>query len=364
MIFKSKRNIDDISVQINENTANVVCKMANCKDMIKNIQIGESITTNEAFDMNFNGFASTWKIIFYPKGQYDFGQASEDTRVYIKLISCDKSEIKANICIYLISPSSFPSISSVSQHKDVMFIVNDKCRNWAGPFTLDLIDDEDTAGDNLQIKILIKIISNDSRNTVNCKRSSSEIDSPPTINDPPKKTRSLSPFAYDEDNDTSVDNSKSGEVKTSTSPSVAAIPNPFTKKSPLQYSRLTQPSKNVERDDNKKNCQTIESSANEPRGRFKFRQSSSRNGIFTPEERSEMKELKRLSLDPQQPTEKPPTRISSRCLTVFDIVNRRGADKEDTQSGTEGRLEMSTSETDMVRILGITVAKKYYVSKT
>lgn len=56
------------------------------------------------FDMN-EVLQCRWKIIFYPKGQYDF---SVDSRrglcvAYIKLISCDKNEIKTNINIYWIS---------------------------------------------------------------------------------------------------------------------------------------------------------------------------------------------------------------------------------------------------------------------
>lgn len=156
MTFRQKRNFEVVAIKTNDNFAAITCKIPNYMDMIA---IGESITT-EPFDLTVGGFITKWVIFFYPKGQYDFGKASKDCRVYVKLISCDNTEvetIKMNIKTHLQTmPMSSLSTRSISNDDGVcVFTINDKCNNWAGPFGLQH-EDNDTSTGNLIVEYVFK----------------------------------------------------------------------------------------------------------------------------------------------------------------------------------------------------------------
>lgn len=146
MSFRQKKNLQIHKIKTNNDFAAVTCKITNYMDKI---EIGESITT-EPFDLTVGGFITKWKIFFYPKGQYDYGKASKDYRVYVKLISCDNAEVETIKLIIKIhwqtmQMSSLPK-RSVSHDDGVsMFIINDKRNSWAGPFRLQH-EDNDTSG--------------------------------------------------------------------------------------------------------------------------------------------------------------------------------------------------------------------------
>lgn len=141
----------------------VVCDIPNYTYVSKRIEIGQFISTH-AFDVNFSNFTSKWTLIFYPKGQYDYGFASKNCRAYLKMNTCNKShqiiKMKINICV----KSSSSTIESE-------FLFNDKNRNWSGPFLMDSIKEVEI-DDNLKITCNFEIIRSESEAGVK-KRSSS-----------------------------------------------------------------------------------------------------------------------------------------------------------------------------------------------
>lgn len=311
-------------VTASETLAMVICTIPNYKYLIKHVQVGESIATNEPFEMNYPGFSSKWKIIFFPRGQFDFGLPSDDCRAYVKLISCDRMDLKVKVKIFLLSSSV---VASVSNNQDVsMFAVNDNKRNWAGPFHLQSITGDKLTDDTLTLKCSFKLIlSEKEKDTLNCKRSLCEVDSSapavcgPLLNSS-KKTRSSLPPVDD------TDNSKVNvEMVSPKDP-----PNPFNTKSPLSYAKISKES---------------------PRKKFVYRQPSR---AITSADRSGVKNLpwscSKLSLNRSEvmsePNSQPQKWISSQCLKVSDIFGNKEADKNEAEAGPKDE-----SDSDAVRTL-------------
>lgn len=132
MIPQKIKNINVSQHWTRNNIVFVTCIINNYNSIIKRIVIGEYITTSQPFDLNFSDFTSKWILIFYAKGQYDYGIPSENCRFYIKMVSCNKSnrmlKMKINICI-----------KSSSTVKEFEFIQNDNYKNWVGPLQMESI---------------------------------------------------------------------------------------------------------------------------------------------------------------------------------------------------------------------------------
>lgn len=60
--------INVTNIRYRNESALVTCTIPNYMDAIKTIAIGQSITTNESFDLNISDFSSKWVLIYYPKG--------------------------------------------------------------------------------------------------------------------------------------------------------------------------------------------------------------------------------------------------------------------------------------------------------
>lgn len=101
MPFQQKQNPEVVEIKTTDNFAAITCKIPTM------IEIGESITT-KPFDLTLGDSITKWSILFYPKGQYDFGKASKDCRVYLKMISCNNTyliytsrQVFTRLCTYL-----------------------------------------------------------------------------------------------------------------------------------------------------------------------------------------------------------------------------------------------------------------------
>lgn len=327
-----KLKVSDSSVDRN-NEATIICKIPRINAIRNFLQIGESMSTEDIFDIDFNGLATKWKIIFYPKGQYDFGRPSKDCRLYVMLMSCEKDVVKMDIKARLIfsTPSRSTQDNTVPSFPiEHLFITNDKRSNWAGPLTMRTFEDDFTRSDCLMIKLTIRLIVDEINES---KRSLRDVDSSLTDNllsRSSKRIRSVSP-AVKEDNQNVIEimevdeNSSSPptikseskmevdlyQFESSPDPRIAksksspgadfkslrktrnpfttksplpsqrsTLPSiPFTTKSPATYQRLTQPS--IEsRAENSVNCQ---------RGDYQHRRHSARTLIYTPVEREQIR---------------------------------------------------------------------------
>lgn len=404
---------------IKQDFAVVTLKMSNYKDTMAYLEIGQLIETSEPIEINLPGFNSKWQIIFFPKGQYEFGVASDDCRLYIKLIYCNKNVVKFHTKTFLLSSST---MRSSSFNKNITLHVNDKRRNWAGPIQLHSLNSDDYLNDELMIKLGIKIISNETtQNTFNSKRRLSEFDpSPTTVRDPsqfsPSKKNRTSPPPSVEDRD-----KNSSALIEDTSP--MNVRNPFYNKSPLEYKKTALDcaiKSNIDQ-----NLKKNENSVNDPPGKFISRQR--RTMIFSPEERSVIQQQEKFSSskiksppayskltqdqssnsanessrnDPRSTSEQRPrmpltqqsefegfsrfslaTRLSlqgtahnqnfqtqssnsSKCLDVSDILGNEQVDKEVMQAVSEENIEMNASETEVVRIHCVLNCKREFCTET
>lgn len=146
------KNIDVPEICVRNKVAFINCKIPKYKDIIKRIEIGEYITTTHPFDILFQDFTSKWTIFLFPRGQYDYGIASENIRVYIKNLSYEKpfyeQMLKINICI----KSSVTEYSSNPRE----FAFNDSSYQCVGPFQIESIKDNEL-NENLTISLTFEL---------------------------------------------------------------------------------------------------------------------------------------------------------------------------------------------------------------
>ncbi|XP_037030131.1 uncharacterized protein LOC119069992 [Bradysia coprophila] len=350
MIVNYDKSFKVGDIQINDDYAMVRCKIPNYKDIRRYVQIGESITTKDHFDLDFKGCRSKWKMIFYPNGQYDFGNPSNDCRLYLMLTSCEKTVLKMNIQAYMTKKSlrSQTDITVSSNASESVFVASDKLRNWAGPLILSQNNEINKESEMLFIRCTFRLLSYDNKRGLN------EAGSTFTIS-PLKKSRSMSPAVVKdkivgkhdcspmEVDFQSSSNQTTTKPTSSTEISVEFLspPNPFESKSPILCNRLMQPLRPPREN-------PAESFVNCQRGNFKHRRPSSRTIIFDPNER----EKARQWLNPNDNVRKSKSPLTpsknSECLKTSDINVAKKADPEMAQSGTEERSETSTSDSDML----------------
>lgn len=326
MISKHSIVVEDI--QTTPNFVMISCTIPNYKCIIKRVQVGESISTSEPIHINLAGFTSKWKIIFFPKGQFDFGVASENSRAYIKLMSCDMPEIKFNIKIHLRSSTA---LLSSSQNDDLsVFAVNDNTRSWAGPFQLKFVEEDDMLDDILGMKCAFKLIKNvEHKDTIIGKRSLCEVDRPMSSS---KKTRLFSPPENDKDKHTPTHNHNVDDKDP---------PDPFNYRSPLTQHRSADSMKN------------LSYFPDRSRNKFTYREPSRK---ITTQDQSEVRMLpvlySRLSLNrsenKEQNLQSSSTWQGSQCLMASDITGNTEEDKIDAEM--ERKVK---SESDLVRAVSL-----------
>lgn len=162
MNLLQKQSLDVVVIKTNNDFATVTCKVPNYMGMP---EIGEAIRT-VPFDLVVGGISTKWIVLFYLKGQYDFGIASEDFRAYVKLISCNKTEVETirmtiNIYLQKVPMSSSKRYECLASRDDESVSVFTKCKNWTGPFRLQRHEDNDTSTGNLKMECVFKAPSND-----------------------------------------------------------------------------------------------------------------------------------------------------------------------------------------------------------
>lgn len=141
---------------IRNNTAFVTFNIPNYSTIMKGIVIGEYLSSIKPFDLNFADFPSKWKLIFYPKGQYDYGKSSNNCRLYMKMLSCNKSDRMLKI-----------SISVKSTTKEFVLDFNNNHKNWVGPFQTKILN---VVCDALTIQCTFEIIRAENEKNYTMKR--------------------------------------------------------------------------------------------------------------------------------------------------------------------------------------------------
>lgn len=345
----------------------VTCTVLNYKEIVKCIDIGQSITTKESFDLKFSDFDAQWILIYYPKGQYDFGVASNNCRVYVKMLSCDKSDqvLRMNIKVALHSSPIILDSHPIKNPSE--FIPNVNRKTWAGPFEVDLMKGMQLK-DSLTIKCYFEVISNDDNDKFNSKRSISEINYPISSNEPlavSKKNRSVSPTS---------ESQKTFEEKLLLSGTERA--NKFKYRVPT--GKLHYP---FEKEKSKASPEAERKNINEKNSQYdrlsKYKHSDkSRSLIFSPEERAEVMERFKPKLIIRRTTEnivtrffkdnnstplssrsapiqsdniEPKTFKSSQCLKVSDILGSGGVREADKQIECSDKDEMNKPAMNSVR---------------
>lgn len=139
MNFEHNKNIVISEICVRNNVAFITCEIPKFKDIIKRIEIGEYITTTHPFAIHFPDFTSKWTIFLFPRGQYDYGIASRNIRIYIKSISYEKPSsdqtLKINTCIKW----------SVTEYRSNTreFAFNDSNYQCIGPFQIESINENE-----------------------------------------------------------------------------------------------------------------------------------------------------------------------------------------------------------------------------
>lgn len=115
---------------INENVSMVTFKVSGYKRLTQRINIGEFVSSRK-FNLDIPS-RSEWMILLFPKGQYDYGSGSGNSRVYIKMMGGKSLKVKVDVSVI----SKFVNKSKM----ETIFMANDNHLHWAGPFQLKLID--------------------------------------------------------------------------------------------------------------------------------------------------------------------------------------------------------------------------------
>lgn len=351
MTDRFDKRLDITNILSFEHYATVFCDIPRFKAVRNYIQTGESIATKD-FKLNFKGYGETnWKIIFYPKGQYDFGMPSDDLRAYVMSVSCETVTVRMIIQVFVTvkSMESDNGNTLSSSPSETRFYRDDQVRNWGGPYIMKFPRADIEAAEFVSIKCLFRLLEDDINKF---KRGLSDEDSSMS-DDPPmsssKKPRSMpstsaaakkdhSPMEVDDEFVSPTNRSKS-KSSMEIDDKTANPPDPFTTRSPLLFNRLTRPP----------------SGDHAEKLVAQFKKPSPRTIIFTPEERDNLKASsarRKLSLSRSNNMNNQNVQSnqfkSSGCVNVSDIVRSEKPDEQRAQSGSEENCESSTSDPNMV----------------